>query len=349
MNRLGRPVFPGTPEPVHHAAQRWQMPNDLQHCDAYIGIFIFQKPQHIPVAMQAQTNQRKAYILGFAAVCLWSTVATAFKLSLRHLGPEPLVFYASLTSILVLTLILALQGKLGELSRLTWKEFRSSLFLGGLNPFLYYLVLIRAYDLLRAQEAQAINYTWAITMSILAIPLLGQRLRGLQFLAMGLGYFGALVISTRGDLLGFSMESPLGFGLAMGSTVIWALFWIFGVRDAMEPTLRLLLNFCCGAVYTGAWAVLSGISLVPNGPGFLGAVYIGVFEMGVTFVLWMSALRLSQTTAQVSNLIYLAPFLSLYIIHFLVGETIYASTLVGLGFILAGTVVQKLTDARDSK
>ncbi len=293
-------------------------------------------------------NQKKAYIYGLAAVCLWSTVATAFKLSLRHLGPEPLVFYASLTSILVLSLILAIQGRLRELTRLTWKEVRFSLLLGGLNPFLYYLVLIRAYDLLRAQEAQAINYTWAITMSLLAIPLLGQRLRALQFGAIGLSYFGALIISTQGDLFSLSMESPLGFALAMGSTVIWALFWIFGVKDGMEPTLRLLLNFCCGAVYTGIWALVAGISLVPNGPGFVGAVYIGIFEMGVTFVLWMSALRLSQTTAQVSNLIYLAPFLSLFIIHFLVGETIYASTLAGLGFILAGTVVQKFSDTQGS-
>jgi drug/metabolite transporter (DMT)-like permease len=62
----------------------------------------------------------------------------------------------------------------------------------------------------------------------------------------------------------------------------------------------------------------------------------------------MSALRLSRTTAQVSNLIYLAPFLSLFIIHFLVGETIYASTLVGLGFILAGTLVQKFADVQEA-
>jgi drug/metabolite transporter (DMT)-like permease len=254
------------------------------------------------------------------------------------------VFYASLTSAAVIGVILALQGRLGELKDLSWRRFRVSLVLGALNPFLYYLVLLRAYDLLRAQEAQAINYTWAITMSILSIPLLGQRIRGLQFAAIGLSYFGALVISTHGDLLGFRMESPLGFALAMGSTVIWALFWIFGVKDDLEPVLRLFLNFCCGAAYTLAWTLLAGFPLTPNLPGLLGAAYIGAFEMGVTFVLWMGALRLSRTTAQVSNLIYLAPFLSLFIIRSLLGEAILPSTLVGLGFILAGTAVQKAAD-----
>jgi len=294
--------------------------------------------------MHQHPTQNKAYLCGLAAVCLWSTAATAFKLSLRHLRPEPMVFFASLTSVLVLVLILGLRGRLGDLRALSWRQFRLSLLLGALNPFLYYLVLIRAYDLLRAQEAQAINYTWAITMSILSIPLLGQRIRGLQFAAIGLSYCGALVISTRGDLLGFHMESPLGFALAMGSTVIWALYWIFGVRDDLDPVLRLTLNFCCGAVFTGLWSLLAGISLVPNWPGLLGSVYIGVFEMGVTFVLWMTALRLSRTTAQVSNLIYLAPFLSLFIIHFLVGEAILPSTLAGLALILGGTVVQRLAD-----
>ena len=298
--------------------------------------------------MEKRTNQKKAYLLGLAAVCLWSTVATAFKLSLRHLGPEPLVFYASLTSAAVLGGILAARGRLGELAGLSWRRARFSLFLGALNPFLYYLVLLRAYDLLRAQEAQAINYTWAITMSLLSIPLLGQRIRGLQFAAIGLSYFGALVISTHGDLFGFRMESPLGFALAMGSTFIWALFWIFGVKDDLDPVLRLFLNFCCGAVYTGVWAVLAGFPLTPNLPGLMGAAYIGAFEMGVTFVLWMAALRLSRTTAQVSNLIYLAPFLSLFIIRFLVGEAILPSTLVGLGFILAGTAVQKAADRKDA-
>lgn len=298
--------------------------------------------------MTPDARQKKAYILGLSAVCLWSTVATAFKLSLQHFGPEALLFYASLTSIFVLGGILWFQGRLNALYNLTWTQIRPSFYLGFLNPCLYYLILIRAYDLLRAQEAQVINYTWAITMSLLAIPLLKQRLRPLQFLAIGLSYSGAVIISTHGDLLSFQMESPRGFALAMSSTVIWALFWLYGVRDALDPTVRLFFNFCCGTAYTGIWALVSGHSLAPNLPGLLGSVYIGIFEMGVTFVLWMTALKLSRTAAQVSNLIYLAPFLSLFIIHFLVGESIYVSTLVGLGFILAGTAVQKLADRQRS-
>ncbi len=73
--------------------------------------------------------------------------------------------------------------------------------------------------------------------------------------------------------------------------------------------------------------------------GVLGATYIGIFEMGITFVIWLKALKFSQTTARVSNLIYLSPFLSLVFIYFLVGEQMLFSTVIGLILIVVGIFV----------
>ena len=60
--------------------------------------------------------------------------------------------------------------------------------LGLLNPFLYYLVLFKAYALLPAQQAQPLNYTWAITLSLLAVPLLKQQVRWQEWLALLVSY-----------------------------------------------------------------------------------------------------------------------------------------------------------------
>jgi drug/metabolite transporter (DMT)-like permease len=81
---------------------------------------------------------------------------------------------------------------------------------------------------------------------------------------------------------------------------------------------------------------------IPGLKGILGAVYIGLFEMGVTFLLWLKALKLSKTTAHVANLIYLTPFLSLLVISIAVGEKILLSTVIGLVFIVGGIILQKL-------
>jgi drug/metabolite transporter (DMT)-like permease len=70
-------------------------------------------------------------------------------------------------------------------------------------------------------------------------------------------------------------------------------------------------------------------------------LYIGTFEMGIAFVAWLRALRLSRTTAQVGQLIYLTPFLSLLAIGLVVGEPIYASTVAGLALIVGGIVLQR--------
>ena len=63
--------------------------------------------------------------------------------------------------------------------------------------------------------------------------------------------------------------------------------------------------------------------------------------MGVSFVLWLSAMRLTTNTARIGNLIFLSPFLSLLLIHLILGESIHATTFMGLALILCGNLVQK--------
>ncbi|MFU2209628.1 DMT family transporter [Solidesulfovibrio sp. C21] len=286
-------------------------------------------------------DQKKATRYGLATVAMWSTVATAFKLSLAHLSPLQLLLYASLSSCLVLAATLAVQGHLGGLARLSRAQWRRSFALGALNPFLYYTILFAAYDLLPAQEAQPLNYTWAITLSLLAVPLLGQKLWGRDLLALVVSYSGVVVIATHGDIAGMRFASPSGVILALASTVIWALYWIAGTRDDRDPVVGLLANFLCSLPLT-LLAVLCFSDPFPGSlAGLGGAAYVGVFEMGLAFVTWLTALKCAANAARVANLIFLSPFLSLVLIHVFVGEEILPSTLVGLVLILVGLAVQR--------
>lgn len=287
------------------------------------------------------TNQTKATILALITVLIWSTVASAFKLSLRILSVAELLFFSSACSVLVLSLIIVVQGRLKNLLSVSGRDVLTSAGLGFLNPFAYYFVLFWAYDLLPAQEAQPLNYTWAITLSLLSIPLLKQPLRLVDLAALIISYSGVYVISTRGDLFSLEFSNPIGVGLALGSTIIWALYWIFNTQDDLDPACRLFLNFVFGTVFVGlAMLMTQGFSLPPP-MGMLGALYIGSLEMGITFVLWSTALKLSRSAAQVSIFIYLSPFLSLVFIHFLVGEIILPSTYAGLVLIISGIGIQQ--------
>ncbi len=110
----------------------------------------------------------------------------------------------------------------------------------------------------------------------------------------------------------------------------------------------MFLNFMFGSVFIFVSILLFAKIKIPDLKGILGAVYIGLFEMGITFLLWLKALKLSKTTANVANLVYLAPFFSLVVISFVVGEKILLSTIIGLIFIVGGIILQKFSDRRSS-
>jgi len=287
-------------------------------------------------------NQKIAYLYALGAVLLWSTVASAFKISLRYLDIFSLLFYASIVSTVTFFLCLSFSKKLNLLRALSKKDYLRSALLGFLNPFLYYVILLKAYSLLPAQQAQPINFIWPITLVLLSIPLLNQKIRPRDILAVVTSFVGVLIISTRADLSGFKFTSPAGVLLALGSTVIWALFWIYNVKDTRDEAVRLFLNFTFGSAFTLLLMLFFTKVKIPTLKGALGAVYVGLFEMGVTFLLWLKALKLSKTTAHVTNLIFLTPFLSLLVISIAVGEKILLSTVIGLIFIVGGIILQKL-------
>ena len=260
------------------------------------------------------------------AVLLWSTVASAFKLSLRHLTPFQLLFYALLTSLIVLGLPHSCEFS----SR---KENLRSAYLGFLIV-LYYLLLFSAYDRLPAQEAQALNYTWPLILVLLSIPLLGRRVRLRTIAGLSLGFFGAFIVATKGDLTDLNFSDPIGVALGLGSAVIWATYWLLNLRDERPPVEKTFWNFLFGFIYILSVLALSGGLAVPPIEGLIGAVYVGLFEMGVTFLLWYRAIEDDMKFA--SNLAYLVPFLSLLFISALTGERIAPSTVVGLVLIVLG-------------
>ena len=286
-------------------------------------------------------RQTRAYLYAVATVGLWSTVASAFKLTLDHMGFLEMLLGASVVSLAALFVIVLAQGKLAAIAHSSAKYLACSAALGFLNPFLYYVILFKAYSVLPAQEAQPLNWTWPIMLVLLSIAILKQPIRWASVLAVAISFSGVLVISTRGDVLAFRFTNLPGALLALGSSVIWALFWIYNVKDYRDEIVKLFLNFVFGSIFTLAAVLFFGELRVPTSAGLLGVLWIGLFEMGITFVSWLKALQLSRTTAQVSNLVYAAPFLSLFLIHFIVGEEILPSTVLGLVLIVAGVIVQQ--------
>ena len=287
-------------------------------------------------------NQKKSYIFAISAVLLWSTVAVSFKIALRYVDFLQLLLFASFTALIVYLIIALIDKTFKQLFKITKKDILTSALIGFLNPFLYYAVLFKAYSLLPAQIAQPLNYLWPVVLVLLSAPLLGEKLKLISVVSLLVGFVGVYVISTQGDLFGFKVNEPLGVLLAAGSSVIWALSWILNQKDKRNEQTKLFWNFLFGFFYIFISVVLFSELKLPEIKGIAAVIYVGFFEMGITFFLWMKALHLTERNDNISNLIFLSPFSALIFIHFILKEEIYYTTLIGLVLIVAGIFIQRI-------
>jgi drug/metabolite transporter (DMT)-like permease len=291
-------------------------------------------------------GQKKALLFALVAVFFWSTVATAFKIALREINFIQLIFIASGISVVILFFLLVVQGKLSLLRQITPKDLAWSVLLGLLNPAAYYLILFKAYSLLPAQLAQPLNMVWPITLALLSVPLLGQKIRWQSFAALFVSFIGVVFISSQGGISGFEKTSFKGVFLAVGSSLIWALYWIFNVRDKRDEVVKLFFSFLAGFIFLLVIvSIFSGFT-IKTGPSLWAAVYTGFFEAGITYVFWMKAMQLSTNNAKTGNLVFIAPFVSLVFIRLILREPIFITTFAGLILIVTGILLQQAADRK---
>ncbi|HRX12072.1 MAG TPA: DMT family transporter [Draconibacterium sp.] len=293
------------------------------------------------------SSNKKAIIFAGLAVLFWSTVATAFKIALLEFDFIQLIFYASAVTVVLLFFVLIFQQKVSLILKQTPKQLGYSLLMAAFNPLLYYLVLFRAYSLLPAQVAQPLNMIWPITLALLSVPLLKQKIGWVSVAALFISFAGVFIISSQGGWDGFGNTNPLGVSLAVGSSVLWSLYWIFNVRDKRDEVVKLFLNFAFGLVLLAPVVYFFSDFEIQINRSFYAVIFTGIFEVGITYIFWLKAMNLTTNNAKIGNLVFFTPFLSLVFIHFILKETIYITTFIGLIFIVAGVLVQQL-DKRKS-
>ena len=293
--------------------------------------------------MKKITGQTKALILAGLVVLFWSTVATAFKIALQEMHFTMLLLISSLTALLVSFVDLLVRGKVKSIA-IIFSDSRAlgkSAFMGFLNPFLYYLVLFKAYSLLPAQIAQPLNYSWQVVLIIMISIFLKQKMKWYQVLGIVISFAGILMLSGNNSASADGKLSLIGIILALGSAFIWATYWLSKIDTKYDPSAGLFANFMFGSIYLAVILMFMQPEL-PSLKGLFAGVYVGIFEMGLTFILWGKALNLATNRVAVTQLTYLSPVLSLFLIHFILGESIGIATVVGLFLIIGGILFSSI-------
>ena len=169
--------------------------------------------------------------------------------------------------------------------------------------------------------------------------MLGQRMSWRMGAGMLVSYCGVVMLLSQGRIDGFAAVDGIGVALALGSTLVWATYWLATVRASDDPLVMMTASFAVGAAAIGiACAFSSDLpALTLRRLGF--GAWVGLVEMGVTFLLWQQALRRTAHAGRVAQLIFLSPFISLLLIDRVLGEHVHASSFVGLAGIVAGLLI----------
>ncbi len=296
------------------------------------------------------TLQTKAMVMGSFVVFFWATAATAFKIALSGMGYFELLMIASFTTLLISAVEISYSGKWSKILKVFEDQPRLVKFSlqGLLNPLLYYLVLFKAYSLLPAQIAQPLNYSWQIVLVLMISLVFKQKLGISKLIGVFISFAGILALSFNSGASATGELSVTGILLALGSAFIWATFWISKINVNDDPSVSLFFNFLAGSIYLLIISFFVETSLPPF-KSVLAGVYVGVFEMGITFILWGKALNTATNKLMLTQLTYLAPVISLLLIALVLQEKIGPLTIFGLIAILSGIAIANINRRVASK
>lgn len=285
------------------------------------------------------TENTKSIALAGVAVLSWATVATAFKIALSQLTVYNMLLVATVTATLIYALMMTIERRWKSLADMPGRVVLEAMALGLLNPTVYYLVLFQAYDMLPAQVAQPVNYAWPIFLLVLLAVFNHEKIPSRKYIGMAISVGGVVCISMGGG----GVEGSLSVGgilMAALSAALWACYWMVNdrLKCKLDTTSALFLGFSTGSVVLGAGGLISGAIDLRSTEGLLSGMYIGCFEMGIPFLAFGMALKITKNPALVNQMCYLSPFLSLFLIGMVLGEKIAPATYAGLALIVAGLV-----------
>ncbi len=271
---------------------------------------------------------RPLYLLLVLIFCLtWSSAFPAAKLAIQA-GPP--LLYLGVRFGIAAALLLGLAALRGEWGgRIAWVPL---ILLGVINQAGYQGMAWQGMRTVSGGLATIITSLNPVLISVLAVPLLGERMTWRKLAGLGLGFLGAaFVVRNRIVVTG---EDPVGIGF-----LVFALLSMTAgtlVYKRMAP--RASLAIAVGAQQIGASVALllaggmvgeSWSQFVPGPELWLTMAWFVVVISGASFLLWFYLLR-RGSAASASSLHFLMPPLGLLMSWAVLGEKLDPLDLLGV-------------------
>ena len=254
-------------------------------------------------------SQKSATLIGFIAIVLWSLLALFTAAS----GEIPPLQLSAIT--------FALGGFLGMIR---WLQKPSRIrilkqpikiwFLGIFGLFGYHFAYFTALKNAPPVEASLIAFLWPLLIVLFSAFLPGEKLRLHHIGGAILGFLGAALIVTKGDIVSFETQYIYGYSMALLCAFIWSSYSVISRRFAETPT-DIVTGFCLATSVLSLIAhLLLETTVWPStNLQWIAILCLGMGPVGLAFYAWDYGVKKGDIQVLGASS-YLAPLLSTLIL-----------------------------------
>ena len=303
---------------------------------------------------------KKGYLYIILTTIIFSTMEIALKMVSDVFNPIQLTFTRFFIGGLFL-IPFAVQALRQKHAAITSSDLKYFAFLGFLGIFISMILYQLAVQNTKASVVAVLFSCNPVFVTIFAFFLVKEAIHKNNIIALILEVIGSVIIINPLHV----KLSILGITLTIASTLIFALYGVFGKRRSAKygGIVITCFSFLFGAAEmlvvialshipsVAAWLSSEGLAMFSNIPLFSGytwavlpiVTYICIINSGIGYACYFTAME--KTSAQTASLVFffkpiLAPILALIILH----EVIPVNMLIGILFILIGSLASILPD-----
>jgi drug/metabolite transporter (DMT)-like permease len=187
--------------------------------------------------------------------------------------------------------------------------------------------------------ASLINSLNPVAISLMAVPILHEKLTGNKIIGILLAVFGVYLILGTGG----TVNLP-GILMSLASVLLWSLVSVL-TRQGLAKYNPLVITrnaigvaAVCEFIFTVSEHVLTHSTIHLNGGVIAGLLYLGVFCTGVSYILWNQGLAVLPASS-CSALYPIQPLTSTVMGVIFFHETVGLSFAAGAVFIIVGVLL----------
>ncbi|MDO4276966.1 MAG: DMT family transporter [Eubacteriales bacterium] len=267
-------------------------------------------------------------------IIFWSFAYVLTRLTLKYFSTFSLGFLRYFVASCTL-MIIAIHNKIDLPALIDLPWFMAA---GSVGFFFYMIAFNQGQATVSASTGSVVIATVPIITALLARFVYKERLYIFQWIAIMVSFAGVVVLTLMNGI--FSVNTGL----------IWLLF--AAITLSIYNLLQRKLTKTYTALQTSTYSIFFGTFLltifsptaieeIRHAPAiqFVYLLILGVCSSAVAYVSWAKAFSKAKQTSQVSNYMFITPFLTSALGFFIAAEVPDHATLLGGSIVLSGVLI----------